>query len=63
MTVEQAVYNIRHAVYGEEVRESIAEGIETMDAKIFDYEWALSVTPIVGSEDFKVSFSRMPDPN
>lgn len=36
MTVEQAVYNIRHAQYGEEVRESIAEGIETIDQDVTD---------------------------
>lgn len=33
MTVEQAVYNILHAVYGEEVRESIAEALRVMNNK------------------------------
>lgn len=33
MTVDQAIYNILHAVYGEEVRESLAEGLRTMDNK------------------------------
>lgn len=33
MTVEQAVNNILHAVYGEEVRESIAEALRVMNNK------------------------------
>lgn len=34
MSVEQDVYRIRHATYGEEVRESIADAIEGMNVKV-----------------------------
>ena len=54
-TIAQIVEQIRHAVYGKDVRENIAEGIE----KCYEETAQISIAKISGTtEDYKVTLSQ-----
>lgn len=54
-TIAQIVEQIRHAVYGKDVRENIAQGIE----KCYEETGTAAITKISGTDDdYRVIFSH-----
>ena len=52
-TIEQILYEIRHAIYGKDVRENIALGIE----KCYEDETHISVVRIGQTADYQLVIS------